>query len=61
MKKTYLKPEMISMVMTAERHLLAGSEGVKSGNTVGNGYNGQDVTYSKGSGFSIWSDDTDEE
>lgn len=62
MKKTYLKPEMISMLMATERHLLAGSgEGVNSGSNVGNVYNGQDVTYSKGSGFSIWSDDTDEE
>ena len=60
MKKTYLKPEMISMLMTAECHLLAGSEGVKSGNTVGKEYNGSDVTYSKGGG-SIWDNNFDEE
>ena len=61
MKKTYLKPEMISMVMTAEHHMLAGSgEGVNSGSNPGNNYNSNDVTYSKGGG-SIWDNNFDEE
>ncbi len=45
--KTYLKPELSFVVLQIERNILAGSGGVKDGDTVENSYNSNDVTFSR--------------
>ena len=47
MKKEYINPEML-VVMMQTMTVLAASEGVNSGNSVGDGYSSTDVTYSSG-------------
>ena len=47
MKKEYINPEM-QVVMMQTMTVLAASEGVNSGNSVGDGYSSTDVTYSSG-------------
>ena len=53
--KTYLKPELSITEIHVELNILAGSGGVKDGDTVGNSYNDEDVTYSRSSSF--WDDE----
>ena len=48
MKKTYQSPEMNVVNVTATQHLLAGSGGVTDGSKVGNSFNSNDVTFSRG-------------
>ena len=46
MKKTYMKPE-ITQEAVFEQHILAGSnEGVKDGDSLGDEYNSEDISYS---------------
>ena len=53
--KTYLKPELSILEIHIELNILAGSGGVNNGDTVGNSFNSDDVTYSRNSSF--WDDE----
>lgn len=47
MKKVYINPEMEVVKLLTSATILAGSgEGVANGQSVGNGYNSSDVSYS---------------
>ena len=56
MKKTYINPTMNIVKLNAKSNILAGSGGVNNNSTVGNAFNGSDVTYGRGGMF-----DEDEE
>lgn len=49
MKKEYINPEMEVVMLQSNNAILAGSgEGVAEGDTLGEGYNPNDVSYSSG-------------
>lgn len=49
MKKEYINPEMEVVMLQSNNAILAGSgEGVADGDTPGEGYNPNDVSYSSG-------------
>ena len=57
MKKTYQKPIIDMVSVTVTSHLLDASQGgVATGGTLGNGYNPDDVNYSR-HGSDLWDDD----
>ena len=55
MKKIYVKPETAMQTVKMSMGILAAS-GVSNGDTVGNEYNGSDVTYGN-EGGSVWDED----
>ncbi|MBP5258622.1 MAG: hypothetical protein J6Z41_07810 [Prevotella sp.] len=57
MKKTYIIPEIKKVEAIVEKNLMAGSEGVQSGNTPGNEYNEGDVTYSRIELHNVWDEE----
>lgn len=54
MKKKYLKPELGIAIIRIEQNIL-GASGVETGGSLGDGYNSNDVTFSRGS--SLWDDE----
>ena len=56
MKKTYMKPEMAMENVVMEQTIMAGSGGVETVGSVGNAYNGEDVSYGD-SNSSLWDDE----
>ena len=57
--KRYISPKTDIVTVSIQQQLLAGSGGLGEGATLGNAYNGSDVTYSRRS--SIWADEDEEE
>ena len=47
MKKTYINPTLEVVVLKFNNSLLAGSPGTKTGDTLGDNFNDQDVTYGR--------------
>lgn len=55
MKKQYTHPQTISLQLSANTVLNAGTTGVSDGQSVGKGYSSSDVSYSRQS--HSWGDD----
>ena len=54
--KTYLRPELCIVELQQSHSILAGSGGVKDGDSVGDSYNRDDVTFSRNHN-SFWDDE----
>ena len=58
MTKTYIKPETITIKVESQQ-IMAGSGGVKGGDSPTDAYNSEDETYSRG--FNFFEEENEEE